>query len=174
MQTKEQARISSQKYRNRHPEYTKNLSKQYQFRYKTDPEFKKSRLEYAKKYGKQHREKIRQRKQTEKYKLKIKRYNNMRREKVREFQLMSKYNMTLDDYNKFLEQQNGVCAICKEEEKTTDKWKSSFRRLRVDHSPKTGKVRGLLCHKCNVALGLFKDDSTLLLKAFNYLAQNGS
>ena len=59
--------------------------------------------------------------------------------------------------------QNGVCAICK---KSGDgKWK----KLCVDHDHKTGKVRQLLCRRCNMILGQAYDDSGLLADMIAYL-----
>ena len=49
-----------------------------------------------------------------------------------------------DEYARLLEAQGGGCAICGAKPKT--------RRLHVDHDHATGKVRGLLCHRCNRAL----------------------
>jgi hypothetical protein len=62
-----------------------------------------------------------------------------------------------------LQQQNGLCAICKK----TETGKTS--NLCVDHCHKTGKVRGLLCNNCNKGLGLFKDNPEVLLNASAYL-----
>ena len=73
-----------------------------------------------------------------------------------------KYGITADDFKQMFETQQGKCAICNEEPKTK-------RGLHVDHDHETGKVRGLLCHGCNVALGSFKEDVTLLNKAIEYL-----
>jgi hypothetical protein len=73
-----------------------------------------------------------------------------------------KYGITADNFKQMFETQQGKCAICNEEPKTK-------RGLHVDHDHETGKVRGLLCHGCNVALGSFKEDVTLLNKAIEYL-----
>lgn len=42
-------------------------------------------------------------------------------------------------------------------------------KLVVDHCHKTGRIRGLLCHNCNRALGLLQDDVGVLRKAIGYL-----
>lgn len=73
-----------------------------------------------------------------------------------------KYGITPEDFKNMHESQQGKCAICSTKPKTK-------RGLHVDHDHDTGKVRGLLCHGCNVALGSFKEDVTLLNKAIEYL-----
>jgi len=52
--------------------------------------------------------------------------------------------VTDEAYEALLDAQGGGCAICGAKPKT--------RRLHVDHDHATGKVRGLLCHRCNRAL----------------------
>ena len=59
-----------------------------------------------------------------------------------------------------LEHQNECCLICN---------KNDEKALCVDHCHKTGKVRGLLCNKCNKALGLFNDNIELIKVAASYL-----
>lgn len=76
---------------------------------------------------------------------------------------VSKYGMTVDDYEALVLAQGGVCAICN--------GRPGRKRLAVDHDHATGAVRGLLCEACNLALGGFRDDPTLLLRAAEYLAQ---
>jgi hypothetical protein len=61
--------------------------------------------------------------------------------------------MTVEDYDRMLAKQNGACAICK----TTTIDKQDRRKYWcVDHCHATGKVRGLLCVKCNIFLGHFE------------------
>ena len=69
-----------------------------------------------------------------------------------------------------LEGQNGVCAICSLRE--TRKLRGKITALSVDHNHRTKKIRGLLCHKCNLALGFLSVDKhgdKLLQSAINYV-----
>ena len=86
--------------------------------------------------------------------------------KQRHYKLQYMYGITETDYQKMLEEQNGVCAICGINATIR---KGAHIRLSVDHCHDTGKVRGLLCNRCNHAIGVFKDDPTLLKKAMEYL-----
>lgn len=70
------------------------------------------------------------------------------------------YGMTVEDYNALLEQQDGVCAICKN---------GHEHALCVDHDHETNEIRGLLCKPCNVAIGNMKDDPERLRSAAMYL-----
>lgn len=72
------------------------------------------------------------------------------------------YGLSADEYIKMHEKQDGKCAICKKEPSTK-------RGLHIDHCHKTGKVRGLLCHNCNIGIGNFSHDSDLLSTAIEYL-----
>lgn len=74
------------------------------------------------------------------------------------------YKITADQYRAMLDAQGGVCAICK-----TECNRSTTTRMCVDHCHDTGKVRGLLCFKCNSGLGKFNDDQELLRSAAKYL-----
>lgn len=73
-----------------------------------------------------------------------------------------KYGVSKEFLTKLFLKQEGKCAICNQ--KPTGK-----RGLAVDHCHKTGTVRGLLCHGCNVSLGQFKDDISILNNAIEYL-----
>ena len=78
--------------------------------------------------------------------------------------LKRNYGITLDEYDRLLKQQGGVCAVCGKP--------PNGRRLHVDHNHKTGKVRGLLCSGCNVALGAVDDNMNVLQKLISYLTRN--
>ena len=86
--------------------------------------------------------------------------------RAKDYNLRRYYGIALADYLEMLEAQNGRCKIC-----GTDApgGKGTFH---VDHCHDSEKVRGLLCHSCNVGLGHFKDSKTLLLKATLYLEDN--
>ncbi len=77
--------------------------------------------------------------------------------------LLRSYGMTEADYEQLEANQNDCCAICGEHKD------AATRYLCVDHDHKTGKIRGLLCTKCNVGLGAFRDSPETLIKASEYL-----
>ena len=83
--------------------------------------------------------------------------------------IKSTYGITLEDFDAMMETQNGVCAICGQEETRKNKH-TRVCRLSIDHDHETGVVRGLLCSNCNFALGGFRDDIELLESAIQYLA----
>lgn len=80
--------------------------------------------------------------------------------------IRNQYGITLEQYNNMLEAQNYTCAICGNGDEVEG------RRLAIDHCHTTGEVRGLLCGKCNRALGLFYDNKDLLSKAIKYLTKD--
>jgi hypothetical protein len=82
--------------------------------------------------------------------------------------LWEHYKLTIDEYRAMHDSQNGVCLICQKSAVGRGKLKN---QLAVDHCHKTGRIRGLLCSKCNTALGLFNDDIDLLEAAKNYLQE---
>ena len=76
------------------------------------------------------------------------------------------YNLTIEDYQNKLTNQLSGCSIC------GNTIMEMGKSLNVDHDHKTGKVRELLCHNCNIGLGNFKDNPELLLKSFLYLIKH--
>lgn len=90
------------------------------------------------------------------------------RHRARDTKLKSKFGITAREYEDMYQAQAGRCSICGD----PSSW--GGRRLSVDHCHKTGRVRALLCAKCNTGLGKFGDSLPLLQKAMEYLRSNGS
>ena len=81
---------------------------------------------------------------------------------------LQKYGLDLETFHEMRVRQNDCCLICH-----TNPYKGNngytTRGLSVDHCHVTGKIRGLLCHKCNRAIGLFGDKTDLLRATQLYL-----
>lgn len=84
--------------------------------------------------------------------------------KMREKAIKRHYKISLEDYNNLLNQQNNRCKICNREFTGINPMVPN-----IDHDHKTGKVRGILCSKHNIALGGFEDNIEFLKNAINYL-----
>jgi hypothetical protein len=122
-------------------------------------------------YYKRHREEIL-------LKQKLANAGNERRSlNSRKQRLKIEFGLSLSDYEDLHESQNGVCAICSQPETAMyygGKSKlvaSRVKQLAVDHDHATGAVRGLLCYRCNRAVGLFRDDIQLVMRALEYLSR---
>lgn len=85
--------------------------------------------------------------------------------------LQRSFGISLDEYLKKFQSQDGVCAICLEPETSTGMGKT-LRRLAVDHCHDTGRIRDLLCSRCNKTLGMAKDNTDLLQKMIAYLIKH--
>lgn len=82
--------------------------------------------------------------------------------------LKNERGITLDQYKEMFDAQGGMCAVCEQEETQVTR-KGIRRALAVDHCHESGRVRGLLCGRCNRGLGNFDDDSDRLRSAAAYL-----
>lgn len=93
------------------------------------------------------------------------RVNNLTEFKARELKrgMRRHYGLTVEQREAMFKAQDGKCACCGRPE-------SDFKRvLHVDHDHVTGKVRALLCTRCNPGLGYFQDSIELLEKGIEYL-----
>lgn len=77
--------------------------------------------------------------------------------------LKSNYGIDLAAFDAMVQQQDGLCASCKSEfeEGFTD----------IDHCHETGRVRGILCRKCNTALGLLQEDPERIEGLMTYVRE---
>lgn len=94
-------------------------------------------------------------------------YRQLNLEKISLQRITKVYNLSKEEYKNLITLQNNRCAICNKEH-----FENNKNKLFIDHDHKTGKVRGLLCHHCNVALGSFYDNIDILQNAINYLNTN--
>jgi hypothetical protein len=86
------------------------------------------------------------------------------RERVRTLLL---YGLTQREWNALVRKQRDRCAICK-----TSTPGGRGERWHIDHDHMTGKVRGLLCHRCNMGVGFFLDDPEIIKAAARYVIKH--
>ena len=101
-------------------------------------------------------------------------YNNNRYQTNLDFKLRRRasnrlylHGITDLQFQTLLFVQCGKCAICTE----VFDFESKETSPHVDHNHETNQIRGLLCNKCNRAIGLLKDDPEVLLAASDYLKE---
>jgi len=82
-------------------------------------------------------------------------------EKYFVYNLRKYHGMELADFTALVAEQGGTCAMCDVV--------MTRKTANVDHDHITGKVRGILCRKHNLALGLFGDNIAGLQQAVSYL-----
>lgn len=76
---------------------------------------------------------------------------------------LGRYGITTERYEDLLRSQGGLCAVCRDKDSLS---------LVVDHDHATGRVRGLLCHRCNTAIGFLQDNSVGVRRALEYLERH--
>lgn len=97
-------------------------------------------------------------------------YRRMRPEAFKGYDLKRHYGLSADGYAALKRKQSNCCAVCGAREGTVIRGRAIS--LAVDHCHASGKVRSLLCVRCNRGLGLFRDDPALLQAAIDYLAKH--
>lgn len=84
--------------------------------------------------------------------------------------LKTRYRLTPKGVAALFLKQKGRCKICGTIGHTQEIGNPKLPLLFIDHCHTTKRVRGLLCHNCNTALGHLKDTPSITLKAFRYLS----
>lgn len=92
--------------------------------------------------------------------------NRARRARTPGARLMERHGITYDDYKEMFRAQGEVCALCRLPGKPR---RNNVMPLVVDHCHETKRIRGLLCHGCNLALGKLGDTIPSLARALAYL-----
>lgn len=73
-----------------------------------------------------------------------------------------------------LDVQGNVCKVCGQPEKAVHRVTKQPVSLSVDHCHTTGKIRGLLCSNCNTALGLLKENISIMENLMTYIKETGA
>ena len=91
-------------------------------------------------------------------------------------QVLRKHNLSRELYDEMVKEQNNLCAICsKPETQMRTRTAGEFKGVKVvaglaiDHCHTTGKIRALLCRKCNLGLGAYDDNVERMQLAIDYL-----
>lgn len=87
----------------------------------------------------------------------------MKTKRYYDYQLRKFFHIDLEQFQQLSRIQKGLCAVCKRKP-TGKRW-----RLCVDHNHKTGKIRGLLCIKCNAALGQLDENVSFMKNLITYI-----
>lgn len=93
-------------------------------------------------------------------------------DRYRSVDLRKRFGIGLEEYRGLEAEQRGVCAICQQPETITRNGKP--RWLAVDHCHGSGKIRGLLCGRCNPMIGYANDDVAILRAAIAYLERHAA
>jgi hypothetical protein len=91
-------------------------------------------------------------------------YREENRDKFKQWRLKRNWNLTVEEFNSMINTQSNKCFIC---ETTFSDVKG--KRPNVDHCHSTGRIRKLLCTKCNTAMGLLNENVSILSKMINYI-----
>jgi len=150
---KEANRENQRKFRENNPNYQKEYQSRNRGKYKG---------RYKGRYKGKYSCKTYYAKNKEKY---LQRNKEYRKNLTRDQKLRYKYSITEKELQALIESQGNKCKIC-----DTPFSENFSDRMNIDHDHTTGKLRGLLCHKCNTGLGLFKDDISRLHSAIDYLS----
>ena len=125
-------------------------------------------IEDKRKYYREYRRKYRLRNSSQERESQ-KRYRDNNKDKRKNGMLLWRFNITLEEYQVLFEAQGGVCKICNNPETAKKNKSEELRMLVVDHDHNTGKVRGLLCARCNVQLGHYEKTKPRTQEFENYL-----
>lgn len=94
------------------------------------------------------------------------------RARTREQVMFQKYGLTKEGFKRLWVEASGLCEICGVKMHSVhipDSEQEGTEKCHIDHCHESGEVRGLLCTRCNVGLGYFKDEQRRLKNAIAYL-----
>jgi hypothetical protein len=154
---RERKRAYDRAYRARHKD---KINERSRIRIQNDPAYREKRRAAKREHYQRHKEEIREYfrekwRTDADYRAKSRARCRITMRKKR----FKGYGITLDQFEQMFALQGSACAVCRKTGVT----------LCVDHCHRTGEIRGLLCRRCNIALGYCDDDPDILLAAVAYL-----
>lgn len=93
-------------------------------------------------------------------------------DRYRGYRYKRNYGIGLVEYKAMFEAQGGLCAVCKRENDVFLKKSGARKNLSVDHDHSTGKIRGLLCERCNHSLGKLREDFDIIINLAKYVQEH--
>lgn len=171
-------------YKREHYQENKEELKKKHKAYRDKPEVKAKSKIRRKKYYQENKQEIARKNKIirggdnkESYNQSQKKYRENNPEKVLCYRLRNAYGIDLQEYTRMYEEQGKKCTVCCDElvhgldcmSKSDPNW---IRRAIVDHCHTTGKVRDLICTRCNTALGLLREDIKIFKGAIKYIKKH--
>lgn len=143
---KESAKKSIAKWRKKNPDKVKEGNAE-QYRKNRERDIKRKQKWYAK--------------NTERGRESGRRWARNNKEKLRALRIKKDYGISVEEYNSLIVGAGTLCPICRK----------SFGEIPpcIDHDHSTGKIRGVICRRCNLGIGLFKESIDAFLNAVEYL-----
>jgi len=138
-------------------------------KYKNDPAFRQTLLNYTKKWNAENKQKVNEYRAGWAKQDRKKKYAKYRLYEIRK--KLKRYGLKEDWYDIKFKEQDGVCAICRNPETGTHPTTKTLLPLSIDHNHHTMRARGLLCWKCNTRLHA-ADEHGWLEKAMHYLKKH--
>jgi hypothetical protein len=159
---KYRAKLSSEKkqefYKKRRTDETRTYAREWARRkYANDEDYRQKIIQKSRQYISKNRTQVNE--------VRRRRYQGMTVIERHHINVLRRHGLSPEQYADMLAAQKERCAICGNSE-PGGRW--AVARLYIDHCHVTGKVRGLLCNRCNVGLARFQDDPNLLLAAAAY------
>ena len=124
--------------------FAEHAKKNRPIRNKQNKNWRNKNKEYCNNYGKEYRKKN----------------AAIIKKKKREYVLKKTYGLSLKDYDDMYKEQKGRCFICKKHQNELN------RLLNIDHCHKTNKIRKLLCHMCNLAVGFYENYDIKIIEEY--------
>lgn len=153
------------KYREQRKEKTKLISNNYYLNHK-EQILLKSHEHYQQNSEKYKLYRLQNKEKQDKYNKEYRSTHEENKEHKNELRIKRQYGITINEYNDMLKKQDNKCAICGKELIVGNEI------IHIDHSHITGKVRGILCMKCNLQLGVYENNKELFKLMAKYLETN--